>query len=101
MYPDKYASEIADVPDSEHWVILKNDGVHIPGDERSRTNPGHEYPAETRPFLNYQIYLTKEKLLKAIEELEKPTYSGIKTLYKVIKVTPVKIETKLTISVKD
>lgn len=100
MYPDKYATEITDVPDKEHWVILLNDGVYIPGDERSITNPGHGYPEEKRSFLSYKIYLTKEKLLEAIQELENPKY-GSKQPYKVLKVTPVKIETKLTIDMKD
>lgn len=27
------------------WIIITTDSVYIPGDERSRTHPGHGYPA--------------------------------------------------------
>lgn len=98
-YADKYVSQVTDVPDKEHWVIVKTNGVYIPGDERSRTNPGHGYPARTENFLSYEVYLTEEKLLEAIEELEKPRYGGNRTAYKVLKVTPVKVKTEMKISV--
>jgi len=75
-YADKYVRQATDVPDTEHWVIVRTDGVYIPGDERSRTNPGHGYPAETKNFLSYQVYFTQEKLLEAIKELEEPKYGG-------------------------
>lgn len=99
MYADKYARIVADVPDEVHWVIIKNDGVRIPGDERSRTNPGHGYPEHTQNYLSYEVYLTQEKLLEAIKELEKPHYGGNRTAYKVLQVTPVKVKTELKISV--
>lgn len=98
-YADKYVSQVSDIPETEHWAIVKTDGVYIPGDERSRTNPGHGYPAEIRNFLSYEVYFTEAKLLEAIEELEKPLYGGNRTAYKVIKVTPAKITTKTQISI--
>lgn len=30
------------------YIVLEPDSIHIPGDERSRTHPGHGYPAEDR-----------------------------------------------------
>jgi hypothetical protein len=101
MYPDKFARTTEDVPNVEHWVILKNDGVYVPGDERSRTNPGHGYPASTHNYLDYHVYLTEEKLLKAIEELETPQYGGNRTAYRVIKVTPMAVKKQVNISVVD
>jgi hypothetical protein len=40
----------ADVPTGEHYlvVVFGTETVHIPGDERSRTSPGHGYPADDR-----------------------------------------------------
>jgi hypothetical protein len=98
-YADKYVHQATDVPDKEHWVIVKTDGVYIPGDERSRTNPGHGYPASTKNFLSYEVYLTEEKLLAAIKELEEPRYGGNRTEYKVLKVTPMNVKKQMTITV--
>lgn len=46
----------SDLPLGEHFAILEFSSVFIPGDERSRTNPGHGYPAETRPTLECIVY---------------------------------------------
>jgi hypothetical protein len=99
MYPDKFINNPKDIPDVEHWAIIEQDSVYIPGDERSRTNPGHGYPAQTRDFISYEMYLTEDKLLQAIKELEDPKY-GSKKDYRVIKVTPMKVSTSLNISIK-
>lgn len=34
-----------DLPLTESYIIVKAITVHVEGDERSRTNPGHGYPA--------------------------------------------------------
>lgn len=44
----KHCYSPSDIPKKEHWAILDFVTVHIPGDERSRTNPGHGYPASER-----------------------------------------------------
>jgi len=98
MYPDKFINDPKGIPDTEHWAIIVQDSVHIPGDERSRTNPGHGYPAEVRNFVAYHLYLTEEKLLKAIEELEEGRYG--KSEYKVIKVTPMTVKRTVSINLK-
>jgi hypothetical protein len=37
------------IPQEEHFAVVYSDSIFIPGDERSRTNPGHGYPDyETR-----------------------------------------------------
>lgn len=66
VYADKYAHQCSDIPKSEHWVILESDSVTIPGDERSRTNPGHGYPESTNHYLSYEVYLTKEKFQESL-----------------------------------
>jgi hypothetical protein len=37
------------------WLIITKQRVYIPGDERSRSNPGHGYPA------SYESYDSVEK----------------------------------------
>lgn len=66
-----YVTSIDKLPTVEHWAILEDTSVHIPGDERSRTNPGHGYPESTEHFITYTAYTVKEEfeseLKRAIE----------------------------------
>ena len=41
------------MPKGEHYAILEFYSIHIPGDERSKTNPGHGYPAHSEPGARY------------------------------------------------
>lgn len=45
-------SDASKVPNEKHWVIMmyKTESVYVEGDERSRTHPGHGYPAHTETF---------------------------------------------------
>jgi len=43
----RYVRSLDNIPDGEHYVAFLDEKVNIPGDERSRTNPGHGYPAHT------------------------------------------------------
>ena len=49
----KYCHAHTDVPAGEHWVILTFSSVTVPGDERSRLNPGHGYPEHTLTRCEY------------------------------------------------
>ena len=49
----KYISDKSDVPATAHWALLEFDSIYIPGDERSRTNPGHGYPASSESTIKY------------------------------------------------
>jgi len=64
-------------PNKQHYAIMIFDtkSVYHEGDERSRTNPGHGYPAHTETFDNFE-YLSydmtdKESWEKKIIELHK------------------------------
>lgn len=63
-----------DVPNTPHFavIIFNTRTVHIPGDERSRTNPGHGYPAEDLSYNDYHYFITTDKnvLEKFVEQLE-------------------------------
>ena len=96
MYPDKFVTTKDDTPTEPHWAILKYSSISIPGDERSRTNPGHGYPASTEHIVKYEAYFTEEKFLAAIEKLEEARYGY--TSYTALKVEPLKIEKTVTIS---
>lgn len=79
-----------EMPKVEHWAIFEFSTVHIPGDERSRTNPGHGYPAEDRPFVTYKAYLNEADWEKAVEELAGKVFG---TSFVAAKVTPAQIQT--------
>lgn len=53
--------DISKMPAGEHWAILQNESIHVPGDERSRTAPGHGYPEHTEKSLSYTAYFTFEE----------------------------------------
>lgn len=64
-----------DVPLVNHYAIIvyETTSVYHEGDERSRTNPGHGYPAHTETFDAFEHYVSLDKAewLKAIEEFAK------------------------------
>jgi hypothetical protein len=52
-----------DVPSGPHYAVLiyKTQSVYIDGDERSRTCPGHGYPAHTETFNTFEHWVTTDK----------------------------------------
>lgn len=66
-YPKKFAHLPEDVPFGEHFAILQCKSIYIPGDERSRTNPGHGYPASSEDCWEYHVYENRQKWQEAIE----------------------------------
>jgi hypothetical protein len=55
-----YVGSVNDLPEGEHFVILEFDSISIPGDERSRTHPGHGYPAHTETTVKYIVFNSRE-----------------------------------------
>ena len=51
----KEATKPGDIPDGPHWAIVVFGSIYIPGDERSRTNPGHGYPGGTESTTSYYV----------------------------------------------
>jgi hypothetical protein len=80
------------IPDCEHWAIITTTSTYVPGDERSRTNPGHGYPEHTVESINYDAYTDYAKFQAAVEH--KVRYH---TTFKAVHVTPMTIETKVII----
>lgn len=39
-----------------YWIVVTETHVHVPGDERSRTAPGHGYPAHTVYYKNIRCF---------------------------------------------
>jgi hypothetical protein len=92
----KYAKYSSEIPTTEHYVILTFDSIYIPGDERSRTNPGHGYPESTERVVNYIVFEDKEKWEKEINRRER---NGDKS-WLAIKSIPAKITKTLSVHIE-
>lgn len=99
----------ADMPTGEHFAILGmyKSSYTIPGDERSRTSPGHGYPEETVQIDNieYWVCANEEVWVEVISEFyldkAKHTYSSRNEEIVPIKVAGTgKVETKVVVEVK-
>lgn len=88
----------ADIPEGPHFAVLvyKSNSVHVPGDERSQTNPGHGYPAHTVTTSTFEQWVTcdEAKLQAKVAELSAVQRSGQKQPVFVV----LKVERKLTVS---
>lgn len=98
MYEMKYIRSLNDVPKEPHYVILKIDSVHIPGDERSRTHPGHGYPASTEHHPEMRVTTNKAHWEKEIaEELQSDPQQQKFIAYFVPSLAVVKTEVKVPV----
>lgn len=56
------------MPSGEHWAIVEFSSFTVPGDERSRTAPGHGYPEHQQTTVEYRAYLTREDFEAEMQE---------------------------------
>jgi len=90
----KHVTKISDLPDEPHYVIITQTSIHVPGDERSRTNPGHGYPASTEYFLSYEAFGQREAWEAEIDRLSKS-----KERFRAFAVSPAKVNVTTTVHV--
>jgi hypothetical protein len=62
-------SHIDEIPEGECFAIITIGSVHIPGDERSRSAPGHGYPERTEYFPQLQVFTDEEEWKQTIGEM--------------------------------
>lgn len=67
------------------YGVIYNVSIHHEGDERSRTNPGHGYPAYTENVETFKSFETDELLKEWIARNKDKTYKAIR--YEELKVT--------------
>lgn len=51
----KYISNKNEIPKDPHYAIILFGSIYIDGDERSRTHPGHGYPAHSENKIDYWL----------------------------------------------
>lgn len=70
----RFVSSPDDLPPGEHLVILTFSTITIPGDERSRTHPGHGYPESTETTISCEAFETEEGWKAEIQRLAAGAY---------------------------
>lgn len=94
----KYVSDESGFPKQTHFAVLVFDSIFVPGDERSRTHPGHGYPEHTESVVKYIVFDSKEDLEKWVAQQETGYYR--KDNYRVISATPLNVVKKFSVEVK-
>lgn len=51
---------------TKKWAIVEKGIVYVPGDDRSRTNPGHGYPEHTITYDSYKEFDNYDKFIEAV-----------------------------------
>ena len=94
----KYCHSKSEVPTASHWAIIKFGQIVIPGDERSRSNPGHGYPEEIKNYVDYIAFTNVDEWSREVEHLSTLAFGDKE--FVAMKVTPAIIRTKLTIEIE-
>lgn len=82
----KYSTNSDDIPSTTHFAAIVYDSIYIPGDERSRTNPGHGYPAHNETVIKYIVFSDKQDMMQWVNAQETGHYQ--RDNYRIIEVTP-------------
>ena len=90
-----YVRKPSDIPTVDHFVIVEARTIEVPGDERSRTSPGHGYPSHTEEYLEYVAYLKREEWEEAIRVLHA---AHVRKAYKALIVKCAVVTTSVTVS---
>lgn len=81
----------------EFYAAFIQDSYHVEGDERSRTNPGHGYPAHTVNYVKVEEFQSEEEMRRWVERQEKSVYTKLK--YRIIKCVPMEVRTTVNVEV--
>lgn len=93
----KHPTTIHDLPDQPFYAILIPHTTHHEGDERSRTNPGHGYPAHSTHHWNIETYPTEEKWHEEIKQ----RISRKDTNFKPVKITPATMTATINVQIQE
>lgn len=80
---------------NEFYAAFIQDSYTVPGDERSRTNPGHGYPEHTVTNTIVREFADEAELKRWVEGQTKSVYSP---KYRIVRCTPVQVTTEVKIN---
>jgi hypothetical protein len=87
-------TQFSEIPSVAHFAIISETSVYIPGDERSRTNPGHGYPEHRETFITYRAFTDRKEWEAAIAEA-----THRRQTFRAVSVTPATVT--VTVNVND
>ena len=93
-----YIYKADQLPKLQHFAALVFGTIHIPGDERSRTHPGHGYPAQDRRIVDYVAFDGESQMLDWVRQQEAKT-AMLKPQYRIIMARPCEIIVKTEVTV--
>lgn len=91
----KYCNSNSDIPRESHLAALVFSTYTIPGDERSRTYPGHGYPESTGTTITYIAFASEAECNKWISEQESRTYRSEN--YQIITSKPLSVRKSVSV----
>lgn len=85
-----------DIPQEPHYAVLvyNTSSIYVEGDERSRTHPGHGYPAHYDTYESFKHYVTDDKqvLLDFTNTLKDKKYAILHVAQKLKVITKTEIQ---------
>lgn len=90
----KFCNKISEIPTQPHWAILYDQGIHIPGDQRSRDCPGHGYGEHTENKTVYVAFMDRADWERQVGDMTKKNEK-----FTAIAAKPVKVEQAFTVTV--
>jgi hypothetical protein len=85
---------ISSIPTEQHFAVIREESVYIPGDERSRTHPGHGYPASTETYVVYEAFQEQAAWERRIADL-----TSRRERFRAISAAPAKVSTSVSVTV--
>jgi len=89
--------KVSEIPKKSHFAVLiqRTEMIYHEGDERSRTHPGHGYPAYTQTIesIDYYAFEDDREVLAFLRTLS----SADRAKARVISATPMEIKESLSI----
>lgn len=82
--------KIGQIPEDAKYMVLENARLAVPGDERSKTNPGHGYPGYDFEYMKVSFFTTEELLKDYIRIHDRKELS-------IFTVKPVKYKTDIVL----
>jgi hypothetical protein len=90
----RYPTKVAELPGGDFFAILTPKTTRIPGDERSRSAPGHGYPEHDEQSWILEVFPTFEAWK---QEIDFCTKRG--KVFSPVQICPARVQTTTTVEV--